>query len=226
MADEAELQALKQAIQDAAQSAQNAKQLAQDATQSAQNAKQVAQQISEAITQLAAKLSATTAAQTTGAGVFTREELGDIGGTESIEAQLIKDLGILFLNHKHMFDSLFSDQLESIKRNRTHIDVILSNAEANNQKVESLKQQAIQNAVENANMIAKNAIVNLDNLQKQHTAHRDIATDRTWNVDEQGYTAASILDAMNSPAMKQTMTTIVAEILAAMAAKTTPTPAK
>ena len=26
--------------------------------------------------------------------------------------------------------------------------------------------------------------VNSDNLQKQHLAHRDIATDRTWNVDE------------------------------------------
>ena len=29
-----------------------------------------------------------------------------------------------------------------------------------------------------------NMAVNADNLQKQHLAHRDIATDRTWNVDE------------------------------------------
>ena len=29
-----------------------------------------------------------------------------------------------------------------------------------------------------------NMATNADNLQKQHLAHRDIATDRTWNVDE------------------------------------------
>jgi hypothetical protein len=45
-----------------------------------------------------------------------------------------------------------------------------------------LKAQAYQNAIETANMVAKQAV-----------RHADIAIDRQWNVDEQGFTVAEIL---------------------------------
>lgn len=46
----------------------------------------------------------------------------------------------------------------------------------------NLATQALQNAIETANMVSKQAV-----------RHADIAIDRQWNVDEQGYTAAEIL---------------------------------
>ena len=42
------------------------------------------------------------------------------------------------------------------------------------------------NAIESANLAGKNAVFNSDSLDKQHLAHRDISTDRTWNIDEVG----------------------------------------
>jgi hypothetical protein len=54
---------------------------------------------------------------------------------------------------------------------------------------------------------------------KQAVRHGDVAIDRQWNLDEQGYTAASVIDAMNAPAVKQTMAAVIADILAEMAIK-------
>ena len=48
--------------------------------------------------------------------------------------------------------------------------------------VDNIAMQALQNAVETANMVSKQAI-----------RHDAIAADRQWNVDEQGYTVAEIL---------------------------------
>lgn len=46
----------------------------------------------------------------------------------------------------------------------------------------NLATQALQNAIETANMVSKQAV-----------RHADIAIDRQWNVDEQGYQAGDIL---------------------------------
>jgi len=48
--------------------------------------------------------------------------------------------------------------------------------------VRNITVQALQNAVETANLVGKQAV-----------RHADIAIDRQWNVDEQGYTAENIL---------------------------------
>ena len=50
------------------------------------------------------------------------------------------------------------------------------------QRINNIAEQALQNAVETANMVSKQAV-----------RHSDIAIDRQWNVDEQGYQAADIL---------------------------------
>jgi hypothetical protein len=98
--------------------------------------------------------------------------------------------------------------LESIKRNRTIVDKIISDAQQADNVRQNIANQALQNAVETANMVGKQAV-----------RHGDVAIDRQWNLDEQGYTAASVIDAMNSPAVKQTMASVIADILAAMAAE-------
>jgi delta-aminolevulinic acid dehydratase/porphobilinogen synthase len=46
----------------------------------------------------------------------------------------------------------------------------------------NLATQALQNAVETANMVSKQAV-----------RHSDIAIDRQWNLDEQGYQAVEVL---------------------------------
>jgi len=50
------------------------------------------------------------------------------------------------------------------------------------QRVNTIAEQVLQNAVETANMLGKQAV-----------RHGDIAIDRQWNVDEQGYQVADIL---------------------------------
>jgi hypothetical protein len=48
--------------------------------------------------------------------------------------------------------------------------------------IRNLTTQALQNSIETANMVAKQAV-----------RHSDIAIDRQWNVDEQGFTVSEIL---------------------------------
>ena len=47
-------------------------------------------------------------------------------------------------------------------------------------QINSISLQALQNAVENANLVAKNAIANCQALTQQMIAHRDIAIDSQW----------------------------------------------
>ena len=87
-----------------------------------------------------------------------------------------------FLNAKRTYDEYQQESLASVRENRQLVDRLSQNAVTHDQQVQNVAFQALQNAVETANMIGKQAV-----------AHRDIAIDREWNVDEQGYTAADIL---------------------------------
>ena len=66
--------------------------------------------------------------------------------------------------------------------------------------IQQLTTQTLQNAIESANMISKQAI-----------KHADVAADRVWNVDEQGYTAQAILQD------EGVVDTLIAKILSKMA---------
>jgi hypothetical protein len=111
-----------------------------------------------------------------------------------------------FANIKTLFDNFLQESLTDIREKRTFFSKLVSDAQQHDNTRQDVANQALQNAVETANMVGKQAV-----------RHSDLAIDRQWNIDEQGYTAASILDAMNSPAVKQTMASIIAEILAGMA---------
>ena len=79
-----------------------------------------------------------------------------------------------------------AQMLEISSRDRNHYDRMKTNALTQDHSLNQVSLQALQNAVENANQLAKQ---NLQQIQR----HNDIATDRQWNVDEQGYTVAEIL---------------------------------
>lgn len=87
-----------------------------------------------------------------------------------------------FANVKRTYDEYQNESLESIKTNRSYIQKVLSDAQQHDNTRQSIANQALQNAVETANMVSKQAV-----------RHADVAIDRQWNVDEQGYTAADIL---------------------------------
>lgn len=63
--------------------------------------------------------------------------------------------------------------------------------------------QHLANTVETANMVAKQAV-----------RHSEIAIDRQWNVDEQGYTAAKIISSLQDPAVIAAMAAKIAEVMA------------
>ncbi len=63
-------------------------------------------------------------------------------------------------------------QIDTMARSQTAFD-----------SVHAVCLQALQNSVETANMVSKQAV-----------RHADLAVDRQWNVDEQGYQVADILN--------------------------------
>ena len=93
-------------------------------------------------------------------------------------------------NTKRTFDEYQHESLESIRRNRAYVDKVLSDAQQHDNAKQTIAEQALQNAVETANMVSKQAV-----------RHGDIAIDRQWNLDA------------------ETMQAIVAKVTAEMAAE-------
>jgi hypothetical protein len=105
-------------------------------------------------------------------------------------------------NMKRMADEYQHESLESIRRNRSYIDNKLSNAEQNDLFKHNVANQALQNAVETANMVAKQAV-----------RHSDIAIDRQWNIDEQAGFVAKILNSIQDPATSAAMAVAIANAM-------------
>lgn len=78
-------------------------------------------------------------------------------------------------NVKRTYDEFQQESLESIRRNRSYIDKVLSDAEQFDNARQAIANQALQNAVETANMVSKQAV-----------RHGDIAIDNQWNPVQQG----------------------------------------
>ena len=105
------------------------------------------------------------------------------------EMENVEQSELVFINGKRTYD-----QYQTIDAR------IMQDAWTNSQQLHNIASQALQNAV---------AVANKDSLQA--TKHADIACDRQWNVDEQGYTAQAILQD------EGVVDTLIAKILAKMA---------
>ena len=110
-----------------------------------------------------------------------------------------------FSNIKRTYDEYQHESLESIKRNRSYVDKVITEAGQYDSQRQVIANQALQNAVETANMVSK-----------QTVRHADLAVDRQWNVDEQGYTAQTIL---NDAVFQDALASAVAKIVADMSNK-------
>lgn len=79
---------------------------------------------------------------------------------------------IIFSNIKRTYDEYQQESLESIKTFRAYMQKVLSDAQSYDNLKQGLAVQALQNAVETANMVGKQAV-----------RHSDLAIDRQWNLE-------------------------------------------
>jgi hypothetical protein len=80
-----------------------------------------------------------------------------------------------FANIKRMYDEYQQESLETIRHMRLHFDKIISDAQQFDNQRQGIANQALQNAVETANMVGKQAV-----------RHGDLSIDQQWNkeIDE------------------------------------------
>jgi hypothetical protein len=94
-----------------------------------------------------------------------------LAGDEAQEKRNVEQSEFIFANMKRTYD-----QYQTLDAR------ILEDAQTNSQQIHNVALQALQNAVETANMVSKQAV-----------RHSDIAIDRQWNVDEQAHVLTKIL---------------------------------
>lgn len=88
-----------------------------------------------------------------------------------------------FANIKRTYDEYQDLALTAARRSQDAYDTLISRAQTHFDDIAAITKQHMQNAVSNANEVAK-----------QSLRHESLATDRQWNVDEQGYTVDNILE--------------------------------
>jgi hypothetical protein len=97
-------------------------------------------------------------------------------------------------NVKRTYDEFQQESLESIRRNRSYVDGVLNDAKNHSNNLNNVAIQALQNAVENANFKAKNCLDTANLINKQAAAHRDIAIDNEWGIDQNTAWLAKLLE--------------------------------
>ena len=115
--------------------------------------------------------------------------------------------GNLYNNMKRTYDEYQHESLADIRGHRTSAASLFTSALSEDNTRQAITNQCLQNAVETANLVGKQAV-----------AHRDLAIDRMWNIDEvSGLSAKSGVQADRVSAMA---TAAVAAVLAAIAKDT------
>jgi len=108
-----------------------------------------------------------------GAQGAQKEKSFEIGMDEAWKFNMKMLADFTLANMKRTYDEYQQASLESIKQNQSYVQKILSDAQSHFNTQQNIANQALQNAVETANMVSKQAV-----------RHADLAIDRQWNVDE------------------------------------------
>ena len=92
---------------------------------------------------------------------------------------------------------------------------LIENAMSHDKDVDNVALGTLTDSRAQANRLINNSISD-DNLTNKLAILKslradDIATDRQWNVDEQGYTVEKILSAMQEPSVAMAMAVAIAE---------------
>lgn len=125
--------------------------------------------------------------------------------TASAGTETVTDVGqaeAWIANMKRLFDEFVAESLTDQRARRVLFERLSQNALSTDERLANVSLQALQNAVETANMVGK-----------QSVRHGDIAIDRQWNVDEQA-SKVVLDDAAIADMLKRTFgTTEMAEII-------------
>jgi hypothetical protein len=105
----------------------------------------------------------------------------EIGMDESWKANMKLIFDFTLANMKRTYDEYQQAGLTSINDNHSYVQKILGDAQSHLNTQQNIAIQALQNAVETANMVGKQAV-----------RHADLSTDRQWNVDEVAQLVAQV----------------------------------
>jgi len=108
--------------------------------------------------------------------------------------QMEEFMGFILANMKRTYDEYQQVSLEGIKNQQKYQEKVLSDAQQNDNARQAVALQALQNAVETANMVSKQAV-----------RHSDLAIDRQWNINEVAHLVA------NSSVFKDAIAAAVAQ---------------
>ena len=78
-----------------------------------------------------------------------------------------------FANVKRTYDEFLEIAIAGARQNRLHFDKVIADAQQYDNMRQVMANTALQNAIETANMVGKQAV-----------RHADLSIDRWWNVDE------------------------------------------
>lgn len=153
-----------------------------------------------------AKSESRTAASETAAGVGARrtvsdaerdqtttrlDQITDVGADEATQSAILDQTRSWNANTKRTYDTLEEELHSAVKEANAHIS-----------ELRTIRIQMLTNMA-----------VNCDNLQKQHTAHRDIATDRTWTQINELEAALAAKSGVQADAMVTLLAKAVADAI-------------
>ena len=133
-----------------------------------------------------------------------------------------------FANNKLTYDTTLDLLSSTARRSQDHYDAIVTGEREHRAELERVSLQALQNAVETANMVGKqvvraseNAIETANLRGKDAVRHSQIATDQQWNMEpsEAAGEGALLRELVSQPAMAAIQAAIVKAVNDAIAAK-------
>jgi hypothetical protein len=151
------------------------------------------------------------AAPTSGSETIDTGSGSGIAGTgsqarqSSSGAETTSDVGqaeAYVLNMKRLVEEFLAESLTDQRARRVLFERLSQNALTKDEQLANVSLQALQNAVETANMVGKQAV-----------RHGDIAIDRQWNLDEVASDAVANTAALADMLKRTFGTTEMAEII-------------
>ncbi len=136
---------------------------------------------------------------------LTAQEIGQMID-QSQDAMMAKLSGMLSgITTKQATEEVLSDPgLDEFSKIMT--ENMMNNTKRTYDEYQEVGLESIRRSRTFADQIIQNAITLAKQLDSQSVRHHDLAIDRQWNVDEQGYTARSILsDEVFKDAIKETV---------------------
>ena len=133
-----------------------------------------------------------------------------------------------FNNAKLTYDTHLDLLSTTARRSQDHYDSIVTGEREHRAELERVSLQALQNAVETANMVGKqvvraqeNAIETANLRGKDAVRHSQIATDQQWNMEpsEAAGEGALLRELVSQPAMAAIQAAVAAAVADALASQ-------